>query len=176
MQKEDCFELGWFAKTHGYKGELTLKLDVDNPQQYKKLESVFVEINKKLVPFYFENYQLTPSGMARVKIEGIQSDERAQKMVRKSVFLPLNLLPKLKGKAFYYHEIKGYTAIDTEFDNIGIIQEVMDGHAQDLFRILKDQKEILIPVLDDFIVSIDREKKEILLNAPEGIIEFYLSN
>ena len=54
MQKEDCYFLGKITRKHGLSGNLILKLDTDQPEIYKKLESIFVEINGLLVPFFIE--------------------------------------------------------------------------------------------------------------------------
>jgi 16S rRNA processing protein RimM len=55
MNKDQCFYLGSVAKLHGYKGGLSLYLDVDYPDDYTEMESVFIEINKQLVPFFMES-------------------------------------------------------------------------------------------------------------------------
>lgn len=176
MKKDDCFQIGRFIKPHGFKGELSIKLDVDHPQEYQEMESAFVEINKELIPFFFERLRLNNKGIATVKIEGIDTEEDALTLVKKNLYLPLDILPKLTGNRFYFHEIEGFKAIDNEFGEIGVIQAVLDGNAQDIFQIINGKKEILIPIVDDFILSVDRDKKEILLNAPEGLIDFYLNN
>jgi 16S rRNA processing protein RimM len=50
MTKEDCFELGKITKTHGVKGEVILWLDVDFPEDYEEMDSVFLEVRGELVP------------------------------------------------------------------------------------------------------------------------------
>jgi len=52
MNKADCFELGYVAKLHGFKGEVSLFLDVTNPSDYASLDAVFIEINQQLTPFF----------------------------------------------------------------------------------------------------------------------------
>ena len=54
MRKEDCYFLGRITRKHGLSGNVILKLDTDQPDFYKKLESIFVEINGLLVPFFIE--------------------------------------------------------------------------------------------------------------------------
>ena len=54
MRKEDCYYLGKITKTHGFKGNLILHLDTDEPELYENLESVFIERDGMLVPFFFE--------------------------------------------------------------------------------------------------------------------------
>ena len=50
----------------------------------------------------------------------------------------------------------------------------MKRYAQALFEIDHDGKEVLIPISDDLIEKVDREKKDIRITAPEGLIELYL--
>jgi 16S rRNA processing protein RimM len=52
VNKQACFELGYIAKPFGLKGQVTAVFDVDNPLTYKNLESVFVETDNTLIPFF----------------------------------------------------------------------------------------------------------------------------
>ncbi len=176
MRKDECYQVGQFIKPHGYKGMLSIKLDVDEPLAYKNLESVFVDINNELIPFFFESFNFVKDGIFRVKIEGVETEEDARSLAKLYCYLPLSFLPKLSGNQFYYHEILGYTAIDDELGEIGTIHQVLDGTAQPIFQIHHSSgTEVLIPIVDDFILNIDRKAKTITLNSPEGLIEFYLS-
>ena len=47
LKKEDSYYLGRITKPFGYKGELSIYLDVDTPEEYRELDGVYVEINKK---------------------------------------------------------------------------------------------------------------------------------
>lgn len=76
MNIEECFYLGYTSKVHAKQGEIVLKLDVDFPERYKKLESVLVRMHKQdqlLVPFFISQSQLTNDGNLRIKIEDINS-------------------------------------------------------------------------------------------------------
>jgi 16S rRNA processing protein RimM len=174
MTKEECFNLGYISKTVGNKGELLLIFDVDDVKRYKKLESVFVEINKQLVPFFITDIELRGNG-AKVSFEGVDTTNKAEGLTRTSLYLPLSSLPPLKGKKFYFHEVLGYKAIDEVYGDIGVVENVLDYPTQALFQIKKDKTEILIPVKDEFIISIDRSEKTVRLKAPEGLIDIYLN-
>ena len=174
MQKEDCFYLGKIVKKYSFKGELLVKLDTDNPSIYTKMESVFIDKNKSLIPFFIERSSLHKSTLLRVKFEDIDSEEDADKLLKSELYLPLEFLPQLTGNKFYYHEIFGFEAEDLSFGLIGIIKGVNDSTNQAILEIDRNGSEILIPLIDDFIKSVDREQKKIILKVPEGLIDIYL--
>lgn len=174
MRKEDCFYLGKIVKKYGFKGELLAKLDTDEPELYKDLESVFIAIGNDLVPFFIEKSSLHKSELLRMRIEDVDNEADADALLKSELFLPLDMLPKLSGNQFYFHEIIGYSMIDVEFGKVGEITAVNDSTAQSLFEVQRDDKQILIPMNDEFIVRLDRNKKEIVVQTPEGLIELYL--
>lgn len=173
MTKNECFNLGYISKRVGNFGDLAFVLDVDDPKRYQKLESVFVELNNTLVPFFIKKIQLR-GNIAVVSIEGIDSIEKAEEIVRSGIYLPLSFLPPLTGKKFYFHEMPGYTVIDKKYGAIGLVEEVLDYPQQAIFQIKFGEHEILIPAKDEFIVSIDRNTKQLELDAPEGLIDLYI--
>ncbi len=174
MNQDDFFYLGKILKPIGGKGDLLIILDVDNPSKYQKLESVFIGIGHDRVPFFFKSITLRENNRAVIRFEDVNSTEEADIFRGKELFLPVSMLPQLKGKKFYFHEIKGFNVIDTAHGNIGIVQSVLDLPHQSLLQILFTGKEILIPMTDEVILKIDRRKKEIRIQAPEGLIEIYL--
>ncbi len=174
MQKEDCFYLGKIVKKYSFKGELLVKLDTDDPSTYTKMESVFIDKNKSLIPFFIERSSLHKSTLLRVKFEDIDSEEDADKLLKSELYLPLEFLPQLTGNKFYYHEIVGFEAEDLSFGLVGIVKGVNDTTNQAILEIDRNGSEILIPLIDDFIKSVDREQKKIILAVPEGLIDIYL--
>lgn len=174
MRKEDCFYLGKIAKKFSYKGEVLAWLDTDDPGFFENMESVFVEINNHLVPFFIVESRLHKNEFLRIKFEDIDSEEAAEKILGHALYLPLTALPKLEGDKFYFHEIIGFTAEDQRLGDIGIIVGVNDSSAQPLFEIKKGDIEILVPMIDQFIVKVDRDNKKIVLNTPEGLVDLYL--
>ena len=163
MKKEDCFYLGKIVKKYSFKGEVLLKLDTDQPELYEYLDALFLDINNSLIPYFIE------------KFEDVSTEIDAEQLLKKEVYLPLALLPKLEGNAFYYHEIIGFHIVDENFGSVGLISGVNDSSAQVLFEIDRNGIEILIPLNDDIISSVDRTNKTVTVNTPPGLIELYLN-
>ncbi len=175
IQVEDCFYLGYVKKTNGVQGAVELQLDVDDPVKYKKKESMLLMIKNSLTPFFIEQFSVRPKTVL-VKFKGVQSATEAELLIGTSVYLPLTDLPPLKGKnKFYYHEVIGFTAIDINLGKIGIIKDIVDLTAQPVIQIMAGEKEILVPLIDEFIVEVNKTNQEFTLNTPEGLVHMYLS-
>ncbi|WP_299260520.1 ribosome maturation factor RimM [uncultured Aquimarina sp.] len=174
MKKEDCFYLGKIVSKFSFKGELLIKLDTDEPESYVKMESVFINYNKNLVPFFIEKSSLHKSDLLRVKFEDVDSEEDADDLMKAEIYLPIDLLPKLDGDKFYFHEVIGFKIIDSTFGEVGVIKHINDTTSQALFEIDRDGIEILIPMNDEFIDKVDRETNTVFVNTPEGLIDLYL--
>ena len=174
MKKEDCFYLGKIVKKYSFKGELLAKLDTDEPALYDNLDAIFIDLRGNLVPFFVVSSQLHKSNLLRLKFEDVNTEADADALMKTEMYLPMDLLPKLEGDKFYFHEVIGFTINDQDFGEVGILQGINDSTAQSLFEIDRDGIEILIPMNDEFIVKVDRKNKTILLNTPEGLIDLYL--
>ena len=176
MKKEDCFYLGKIVKKYSFKGELLAKLDTDEPELYENLDAIFIDLRGNLVPFFVESSQLHKSDLLRLNFEDVDSEADADTLLKCDLYLPLDLLPKLEGNKFYFHEVIGFKITDENFGEVGIIKRVNDSTAQALFEIDRNSIEILIPMNDEFIVNVDRKNKTVFVNTPEGLIDLYLED
>ena len=174
MKKEDCFYLGKVARKHSFKGEVVVALDTDEPQLYADIDAVFVDMGKNLIPFFIEKSLLQKGNQLRVKFEDINSEKDAEALLKRDIYLPLEVLPKLEGNKFYYHEVIGYTVKDSVHGELGKITAINDQSAQHLFVVENQSTEILIPLIDQFIKKVDRRNKTIEVDTPDGLVELYL--
>ena len=174
MSKDDLYYLGKILKTHGNKGQVLVHLDVDDPAKYLGIKSVFLDLHGECIPFFIESLELKHKGKAVVRFQDYNTLEDASVFPGLEMYLPTTNLPPLKGNRFYYHEIIGFHVIDQNYGDIGVIGEILELPRQSLFRILYGNKEILVPVVDEIILKIDRKKRLLMIRAPDGLIGIYL--
>jgi 16S rRNA processing protein RimM len=174
MNKEDFYYLGKITKPFGNKGQVVAFLDVDEPLNYRKLESVYLDLGGEWVPFLIQSVEIQSGRKALFHFEDVNTAEDAAVYSGREMYLPLDSLSPLKGKKFYYHEVKGFSVIDAVHGHIGTLVQVMDLPRQSLLQIAFGKKEILVPLLDEVIVKVDRKKKELHIRTPEGLIDIYL--
>ena len=173
MQKENCFFLGTIVSKYSFKGELLAKVDTDSPKIYQNLKTVLVEKTEGLIPFFITKSNLHKSHLLRIKFEGINSELEAKKILNLKLYLPLNQLPKLKGNKFYYHEIIGFTLLNQNKKKIGIVLRVNEVNPQPLIEVQSSGKNKLIPLHKNLVIKLDRRKKIIILDIPDGLIELF---
>ncbi|MBI1835724.1 MAG: 16S rRNA processing protein RimM [Flavobacteriia bacterium] len=174
MNKADCFHLGYVAKLHGFKGEVSLFLDVTNPEEYANIDNVFIDINNQLTPFFIESFKLKNHPFAAVKFEGVNSENDAKIILRKNLYLPSTILKELEGNNFYDHEVVGFNVIDEHYGEVGILESIIDLSVNPLIQVMNGKKEVLIPLLDGLVKNVDRKNKTLYIDAPSGLISLYL--
>jgi len=174
MNVKDCFNLGYIAKLHGYKGEVSLFLDVTDPLDYKDLKLIYFEINKHLVPFSILSMRIVRNCYAILKLDGVESEKQSRELLKKRVYLPLTFLPELDDQTFYDHEIMGFTVEDISYGDIGLVVDVLDLSSNPLLKIDNKGKEILVPLMKDLVTKVDRKNKTLYISSPEGLISLYL--
>lgn len=174
MEQDDFFYFGKILGTFGNKGHLTVFLDVDEPANYKKLESVYIDLDPERVPFFIASIELKPKKKAVVRFEDVHSLQDAEPYCGRKLYLPVSMLPKLRGKKFYHHEVIGFRVVDKEHGDIGTVESILEMPTQSLFQIRFGSKEILVPVTDGIIAKVDRRNHVIHIAAPPGLIELYL--
>ena len=168
------FYLGKVLRPVGIQGKLLIYLDVDDPGQYRGLDAVFVYVGGNLVPFLINEIQMQPGKQAQVSFRDVDSIDQVEMLAGAALYLPVEALPELGENEFYYHEITGFIVVDHEYGELGLVEKVLDYPLQALLQINRGEKEILIPVADEIITTVDKKNRIINIKAPEGLIEMYL--
>jgi 16S rRNA processing protein RimM len=174
MLIEDCFNLGYIAKLHGYKGEVSLFLDVTDPSKYQSLKLVYLEMNKgELIPFSIRNSKLMNKGFVTIQFDNVDSESQAKLLLKKNVFLPLTMLPPLGDTEFYDHEIIGFNVFDVNEGNVGIVVQVIDLPSNPLLQLEFEDKEVLIPLIPGLVKNVDRNSRILTVQSPEGLMDLF---
>jgi len=171
--KDKYFRLGRVLKTYGYKGDLVFAIDSDDPSAFSGLDMVFLDMEGSLVPWFIGRIAIEGSS-GTVSIDDVGTPEKAQELVGCDIYLPIERLAPLTDRSFYFHEVIGFTAIDSNHGVIGTVAEILDRPEQEIIRIVKGDQEILVPLADEIIVEVDRKGKIIHLDTPPGLVDLYI--
>jgi 16S rRNA processing protein RimM len=171
INKESCLLLGKLAKPHGTKGSLVLwsrNMIVDD---FKKKESVFAEIDGLLVPFFVESFKKISPETAIMKFEDIDSETQAKAFAGIPVYMLKEQVRKKRKTSDGMPSFSGYKVFDMRLGFVGTAGEINDIANNPLLQVNHEGKDFLIPAHGDIILEINEKKKEIKINAPEGLFE-----
>ena len=175
MTKEKCFYVGKIVKTHGLKGEVTLRIDNEQFDDIEELNYFLLDINERLIPYFIENISYH-SNKSFILFQDMKTLEAASQLVGTAVYLPLELLPEKDGNDFYSHEVVDFLVVDEEKGELGKVKEIIEYPTQSFIQIIINEKEVLIPIHDDIIKDVNRDERKIYIKAPNGLIDMYLEN
>jgi 16S rRNA processing protein RimM len=173
MKIEDCFYIGYVTKTKGLKGEVQIFFEYNEPDDLE-LETVFAEINGKLIPYFVSSYKLQTNQTGYFFFDDIDTIEEAEKLVRKKIYLPNSIKPEADPADFSYKDLKGFIVHDEVHGELGEIIEVNEYPQQFIAVVPYRFREIMFPLNEEIIKAIDVEEGLMEVSLPEGLLDVYL--
>jgi len=173
MNIEDSFRIGSIIKTKGLKGELQLYIDFDNLELID-FNAIFIDMAGKLVPYFVESVKYHHNNTAYLFLEDLDTIEKASRLVKKDVYLPNKLKPKKKKGDFTLMDLAGFIAVDINEGELGEITSIQELPQQHIAIVHYKNCEVLFPLNEEIIKSIDVVKNIVLVDLPDGLLDIYL--
>lgn len=160
-------------RTKGLKGELHIYVDFEGLESIK-FTVVFVENSGNLVPYFVSSIKYLQKNAAYLILEDVDTIEKAALLLKKDLYLPNKLKPKRKKSEFTLKDLVGFTAIDVDEGELGIITGVHEYPHQIIASVNYKNSEVLFPLNGEIIKSIDVVTGRIMVDLPEGLLDIYL--
>lgn len=167
------FKIGKLVASFGFKGEMVLLHSLGKKTNFRGLEKFFLEeIKGSFIPYFPEHCSSKNESETLIKMEGINSKEESRKLLQKEVWLTAEDFEKFSSGSAPISFL-GYCIYE---DNqlIGEIIEVIEQPHQLLCKVIYQGREALIPLHEESLKEIDRKKKKIFVELPEGLLDIYL--
>lgn len=159
-------------RTRGLKGELVADILTDFPERFEdvsKLSGIGRGGERKqleLERYWFQNDRMV------LKFSGYDTIESAKTLVGFEFGIPEAERVQLSKDEFYDWELEGCSVGVANGSAIGKVREVMRTGGVELLVVEDDaQREHLIPMAQSIVVEIDVQRKTILIDPPEGLLD-----
>ena len=171
IRKEDVVRIGTFNKPHGVKGELSFTF-VDDIFDRVDCDYFICLLDGILVPFFLEEYRFRSETTALVKLDRVDSAEQARKFTNVEVYFPKKFVEDDDSEDIpTWNYFVGFQVKDVQAGYLGEIVAVDDSTMNVLFAIEReDGNEILLPAHEEFMVRIEKKKKLLTVEIPEGLL------
>lgn len=159
--------IGRIAGKHGFRGELNLVINRDQARKMiKKGNFLFVEFDGKGVPFLIET--VSASGNI-VKLADIGNEKEAAGLNGRQILIETSKAGKNAASPF--EGLIGFSIHDVQHGNVGKVILVEEFPQGLMLTLQRNDGEILIPAVEDWITAIDEGRKTITMKLPEGLID-----
>jgi 16S rRNA processing protein RimM len=173
MKVEDCFKVASVLKTKGLKGEMQLYVDFADLADID-FDAIFIEIGGKLAPFFVESIKYQQKNAAYLYLEDVDTIEKATPLVKRDIYLPKKLKPKKKKSEFTLKDLQGFTAVDENEGQLGVITAIHEYPQQLVAAVTYKNCEVLFPLNEEIIKSIDIVSEIVTIDLPDGLLDIYL--
>ena len=167
IRKEDCYKIGRIGKAHGVRGELSF-LFTDDVFDRADAEYLILEVDGILVPFFMEEYRFRSDSLALVKFCDVDTQQRASELTGCDVYFPRSVADE-GTEGLSLSMLVGFDIVDASNNKVvGKIAAIDDSTQNVLFEM---EDGTLIPASDDLITNIDTNRRQIIMQIPEGLLE-----
>ena len=165
---DSLVNIGRCVKPHGLHGEIGVKPITDFPERFEQTETAFAHQQKDPVRRLEIEAVRPHSGGFLLKFKGVDSKEAAEKLRGFFLAVPEDELVILEEDEFWHWELEGLQAFSPEGKEVGILKEVIESPAHDLYLIEEPGgKTHLVPAVYEYVPEIDVEKKRVVVILPE---------
>lgn len=171
IRKEDIVKIGQFGKPHGIKGEISLVTTFDLFDSDDK-SYIICEIDGIFVPFFIEESRYKTDTVVLLKLENLDSGEDVRYLTNRDVYCPGEWIDNTAvDSGMDWDNFIGYKLYDTERGYLGEIENVDVSTINVLFQIHYEGNELLLPVAAELIMTLEHDKKTIVMSVPQGLFE-----
>ena len=170
IKKEEVFKIGIINKPHGVKGEVSFTFTDDIFDRVEDCDYLVLLLDGILVPFFIGEYRFRSDNVALVKFEGIDSTEKARTLTNVEVYYPVKFMDDQEEISSWNYFI-GFRVEDIHHGCLGTVVDVDDATMNVLFVIENGDEEVLLPAHEEFILDIDRKKKILKVDIPDGLLD-----
>ncbi|MBC7257528.1 MAG: 16S rRNA processing protein RimM [Chloroflexi bacterium] len=94
-----------------------------------------------------------------LKIAGIDSLEKAKKIVGLQLAVRIEDLPKLKSGEYYFYQLLNVDVYNERGEKMGTVVDIIETGSNDVAVVKTGKGEILVPMIKDCIVEFEPGKK-----------------
>jgi 16S rRNA processing protein RimM len=169
---ESYISVGKLGKPHGLSGAFRFLLSEELKSKKKLPKYFIIEDRGSYLPWFIEKIEWLGFNDGFISLEEIVSVEKAKAYTKKDLLLPTKEFGLFfKKNAEGYNYLVGYRAIEEKLGEIGTVTEVTENPGQVLCVVVKEGNEVVIPLVEEFILEIKKRKKEITFNLPDGLLD-----
>jgi 16S rRNA processing protein RimM len=167
---DELVAIARISRPRGIRGELVAEVLTDFPERFEGLETVVAVIGEDRQELKTENAWFQNDRIV-MKFEGIDSIEAAEELRNAEICILESDAVELDEGEFFDWQLEGCTAVTVDGDTLGTVKGLMRTGGTEIL-VVEGEREFLIPFAESICTKVDIENKRIVVDPPEGLLEF----
>lgn len=164
----DFLEVGKIINTHGLRGEVKIVTWTDSPEVFEELKFVIAKMRGEEIRLDIKNIKYQKNNII-VAFSQLASIEEAEKLKNAVLLVPREELGELPEGVYYIADLIGCEVFDKN-GKIGNLVDVFGTGSNDVYDIKREgKKNLLVPIIDGVLQSVDTDNKKIIIEIPKGL-------
>ena len=167
--------IGKIVATHGTTGNLIFTHFGGSGSWLKVGDPLMLELQKgSQIPYFASAVKAGKPGELIIGLEDVATVEAAKKLVGKAVWVEET---KIVGLSKHSPLLWiGFSVIDKTKGDLGPVTDVLQTGSQWLARLVIEEKEVLLPLIEQMITKVDIRARKLHMDLPEGLLAVYLES
>lgn len=168
---EKYFRVGVVANTHGIRGEVKVYPTTDDINRFKKLKKCILDTGKEYIDLNVESVKFFKN-MVILKFKEYNNINDIECYKGKDILVSRDNAVKLEKGEYYIADILGAKVILEDGSEFGVLEDVMQTGANDVYVVKTlDNKEVLLPKIDECVKKLDIENKIVTVHIMKGLLD-----
>ncbi len=168
----DLVPIGKVSKPHGIKGEIKIYPYSGSVETLTSYCRFFLSFSDNEGLWYEVEKSRSQGRVAVVALVGVYSRNDSESLVGYEVCVDIQEMPDIAQDEFYWNDIIGMSVTSADGKTLGKVKELMATGAHDIIVVRgEDGREYMIPVVGSFIREVDKERRTIVVDLPDGLLE-----
>jgi 16S rRNA processing protein RimM len=169
MDARHLLEVGRITGVHGIRGNVKTQLYAGEESVCLDLESITVRLPDGRQAAYGVVWIKPHTRSYLMSLEGVVDRAGAQALVGGIIVVDRRSLPQLDDDSYYWFELEGMAVNTMDGTPIGTITSIMETGSNDVYVVRAGKQETLIPALKSVIKRVDRQRRIMTVDLPEGL-------
>jgi 16S rRNA processing protein RimM len=158
-------------RTRGLKGEIVAELLTDFPERFERISTLFAVSSGAKKSLELESHRFQNDRVV-LKFAGFDDIESAKSLIGFDFALPAAERIQLSENEYYDWELEGCSVVIKGGPTLGIVRGLLRTGGVELLAVEDDSsQEHLIPMVQSIVVEIDIQRREVLIDPPEGLLD-----
>ena len=161
--------IGRVVRAHGLRGEVSVAVLTEFPERFATTKQVYLGNEFEATPYQLESFRWHKKNVL-LTLAGVSNRTQAEQLQGQFVQVSVEEAVPLPAGTYYLYELIGLQVITSTGEQLGVVTEILETGANDVYVVKQNNREILLPAIADVVKTIDLDQGQIIVELIDGLM------